>query len=140
VAETEPEYRASKSAPNLDPADLWKQVSAKIPPQKAFLRNAAAAAHVLGLDGRNLQLGFAPSDKSLMEIMGTAANRKFVETLLHEISKKDFAVKLTVDETVPKRAAPSASAEATADKPDTAFENSPLIQEAIEMFEGKIKT
>lgn len=145
VAETEPKYRASKSAPSLDPAELWKQASAKIPPQKAFLRNAVAAAHVLGLDGRNLQLGFAPSDKSLMEIMGTPANRKFVETLLHEISNKDLAIKLSIDEKIPARPVSSTSAPqsgATADKspPAKAFENSPLIQEAIEMFEGKIRT
>jgi DNA polymerase-3 subunit gamma/tau len=145
IAEAEPEYKTGKSASNLNPAELWKQVSAKIPPQKAFLRNAAAAAHVLGMDGRNLQLGFAPADKSLMEIMGTQANRKFVETLLHEISNKDLAIKLSVDETVPARPVSSASAlqsGAAADKPPPAkaFENSPLIQEAIEMFEGKIKT
>ncbi len=145
VAETEPEYRTSKSAPSLDPAELWKQASAKIPPQKAFLRNAVTAAHVLGLDGRNLQLGFAPSDKSLMEIMGTPANRKFVETLLHEISNKDLAIKLGIDEKLPARPVSSTSAPqsgATADKspPAKAFENSPLIQEAIEMFEGKIRT
>lgn len=140
VAESEPEYGAKRA--NLNPAELWKQVSAKIPPQKAFLRNAAAAAHVLGMDGRNLQLGFAPADKSLMEIMGTQANRKFVETLLHEISNKDFAIKLALDETVPARPVSPAFAESPADKPPPAaeFENNPLIQEAIEMFEGKIKS
>jgi DNA polymerase-3 subunit gamma/tau len=145
IAEAEPGYRTSKSASNLDPAELWKQVTAKIPPQKAFLRNAAAAAHVLRLDGRNLQLGFAPGDKSLMEIIGTQTNRKFVETLLHEISNQDFAIKLSVDEKVPARpvsptSAPQSGATADKSSPATTFEKSPLIQEAIEMFEGKIKT
>ncbi len=145
IAEAEPGYRTSKSAPNLDPAELWKRLTAKIPPQKAFLRNAAAAAHVLRLDGRNLQLGFAPGDESLMEIIGTQTNRKFVETLLHEISDHDFAIKLSVDEKVPARPVSSTSVPrsgTTADKssPATTFEKSPLIQEAIEMFEGKIKT
>jgi DNA polymerase-3 subunit gamma/tau len=145
VAEAEPGYRTNKSASNLDPTELWKQVTAKIPSQKAFLRNAAAAAHVVGMDGRNLQLGFAPENKSLMEIIGTQTNRKFVETLLHEISNQDFAIKLSVDEKVPARPVSSTSAPqsgATADKssPARTFEKSPLIQEAIEMFEGKIKT
>jgi DNA polymerase-3 subunit gamma/tau len=143
VAEAEPGYRTSKSASNLDPAELWKQVTAKIPPQKAFLRNAAAAAHVVRMDGRNLQLGFAPGDKSLMEIIGTQTNRKFVETLLHEISNQDFAIKVSVDEKVPARPVSSTSVPRSgtpADKPATTFEKSPLIQEAIEMFEGKIKT
>ena len=141
VAEAEPGYRTSKSAANLDPGELWKQVTAKIPPQKAFLRNAAAAAHALRLDGRNLQLGFAPADKSLMEIMGTPANRKFVETLLHEISNKDFAIKLSVDEKVPARPVSSSVPRGgTMATPARGLEENPLIQEAIEMFEGKIKT
>ncbi len=33
-----------------------------------------------------------------MDILGTPANRKFVETLLHEISEKDWTLKLTVSE------------------------------------------
>jgi DNA polymerase III subunit gamma/tau len=139
VAEAEPGYRTSKSASNLDPAELWQQVTARIPPQKAFLRNAAAAAHVLRLDGRNLQLGFGPEDKSLMEIVGTQTNRKFVETLLHEISNRDFAIKLSVDEKVPS-SIPRSGTTADAAPPAAEFKDNPLIQEAIEMFEGKIKT
>ena len=139
VAEAEPGYRTSKSASNLDPAELWQQVTARIPPQKAFLRNAAAAAHVLRLDGRNLQLGFGPGDKSLMEIVGTQTNRKFVETLLHEISNRDFAIKLSVDEKVPS-SIPRSGTTADAAPPAAEFKDNPLIQEAIEMFEGKIKT
>jgi len=139
VAEAEPGYRTSKSASNLDPAELWQQVTARIPPQKAFLRNAAAAAHVLRLDGRNLQLGFGPGDKSLMEIVGTQTNRKFVETLLHEISNRDFAIKLSVDEKVPS-SIPRSGTTADAAPPTAEFKDNPLIQEAIEMFEGKIKT
>jgi len=139
VAEAEPGYRTSKSASNLDPAELWQQVTARIPPQKAFLRNAAAAAHVLRLDGRNLQLGFGPGDKSLMEIVGTQTNRKFVETLLHEISNRDFAIKLSVDEKVPS-SIPRSGTTADAAPPPAEFKDNPLIQEAIEMFEGKIKT
>ena len=45
-----------------------------------------------------------------MEIMGTPANRKFVETLLHEISNKDLAMKLSIDEKVPAKPASSTSA------------------------------
>lgn len=141
IAEPEPKYGTKKPASNVDPTELWKQVSAKIPPQKAFLRNAGGAARVLGIDGRNLQLGFAPADKSLMEIMGTQANRKFIETLLHEITGKDLTIKLSVDETVSAEPASFASGKAAADKPPSAtFAENPLIQEAIEMFEGKIRS
>src|SRR4030095_15729194 len=45
VAETSP-----------DANELWQKILAKIPSQKAFVRNSAAAAHVLGIDGRNFQI------------------------------------------------------------------------------------
>ena len=77
---------------------IWQAVLAKIPAQKAFVRNSASAAHVLGIEGRNFKLGFAPGDKAAMDILGTQANRKFVETLLHEISGNDWTLKLSVNE------------------------------------------
>ena len=80
-------------------------VLAKIPAQKGFVRNSASAAHVLGIEGRNFKLGFAPGDKPMMDILGTQANRKFVETLLHEITGKDWTLKLTVNEELASRTA-----------------------------------
>ena len=144
VAEPELEYGTKKPVSNIDPAELWKQVTAKIPPQKGFLRNAAVAAHVIGVDGRNLQLGFAPRDKPLMEIIGTPANRKFVETSLHEITGKNLTTKLSIDESFSEMSVSSSGSESesAADKspPATTFPDNPLIQEAIEMFEGKIRS
>ena len=69
------------------------------------MRNSASAAHVLGIEGRNFKLGFAPGDKAAMDILGTPANRKFVETLLHEISEKDWTLKLTVSEELASKSA-----------------------------------
>src|SRR5207245_308261 len=84
IAESPSNYKAARPSADVDPAQVWEQLSAKIPPQKAFLRNSAAAAHVLGIEGRNFQLGFSPNEKAMMDILGTQANRKFLETLLHE--------------------------------------------------------
>jgi DNA polymerase-3 subunit gamma/tau len=83
VTESPPKYKAAEPSAEIDPLRVWEQLSAQIPPQKAFVRNSAAAAHVLGIDGRNFQIGFAPDDKAMMDILGTQANRKFLETLLH---------------------------------------------------------
>ena len=99
----------NKSAPRVaetspDANELWQKALVKIPAQKAFVRNSAAAAHVIGIEGRNFQLGFAPGDKAMMDILGTQANRKFLETLLHEITGMDWSVKLTVNEELPSRA------------------------------------
>jgi len=138
VAESPPQYAASKPAVDADPAEIWKQVSAKIPAQKGFLRNSAAAAHVLGVEGRNLLLGFPPGEKSLMEILGTQANRKFIETLLHEITGKDLTVKSSVDDTLPSKPASTRDVGTTTSSAAD-FKDDPLIQEALEMFKGEIK-
>jgi hypothetical protein len=90
-----------------DANDLWQKILTRIPAQKAFVRNSAAAAHVLGIDGRNFQLGFAPGDKAMMDILATQANRKFLEALLNEVTGTDWSVKLTVNEELPSRQAPA---------------------------------
>ena len=136
VAEASPEYAASRSATDANPVEMWKQLSAKIPTQKAFLRNAAAAAHPLGIEGRNLEVSFSPADKSLMEIMGTQANRKFVESLIHEVTGRDLTVKLSVKEGLPARLTEAKKA-ATNSPTKSDLKNDPLIQEAIEMFGGE---
>ena len=130
----------NKSAPRVaetppDANELWQKVLAKVPAQKAFVRNSAAAAHVLGIEGRNFQLGFAPGDKAMMDILGTQANRRFLETLLHEISGTDWSVKLSVKEELPSRQALPSE-----DSRSENFKEDPLIQEAIGLFNAQIKS
>ena len=138
VAEQPSQYSAPKPSSNIDPAKVWQEVCAKIPAQKAFLRNSAAAAHVLGTEGRNFLLGFAPDQKSMMDILATQTNRKFLETLLHEITGKDWTMKLSVKEELPsKQSSPSQTGKSS--RADD-FKDDPLIQEAIEMFKAEIKS
>jgi DNA polymerase-3 subunit gamma/tau len=130
----------NKSAPRVaetspDANELWQNVLAKVPAQKAFVRNSAAAAHVLGIEGRNFQLGFAPADKAMMDILGTQANRRFLETLLHEITGTDWSVKLSVKEELPSK--PELPSE---DSRSEKFKEDPLIQEAIGLFNAQIKS
>jgi DNA polymerase III subunit gamma/tau len=137
VAEQSPQYNAPESALDVDPARVWKQLSGKIPTQKAFLRNSAAAAHVLGTEGRNFLIGFAPDQRSMMDILGTQTNRKFLESLLHEITGKDWTMKLSVREELPsKQSSPSQTGKSSRAHD---FKDDPLIQEAIEMFKAEIK-
>ena len=100
--------RVEEKATTVDSEKIWQAVLAKIPAQKGFVRNSASAAHVLGVEGRNFKLGFAPGDKATMDILGTQANRKFVETLLHEITEKDWTLKLTVNEELASKSAVAA--------------------------------
>ena len=127
--------RVEEKATTADSEKIWQAVLARIPLQKGFVRNSASAAHVLGVEGRNFILGFAPGDKPMMEILGTAANRKFVETLLSEISEKDWTLKLTVSEEL---ASKSAITQKDSRSPD--FKDEPLIQEAIELFNAKVRS
>ena len=123
--------RVAETSPDAN--ELWQNVLAKVPAQKAFVRNSAVAAHVLGIEGRNFQLGFAPNDKAMMDILSTQANRKFLETLLHEITGNDWSVKLTVKEELPSR-----QAQASQDSRSENFKDDPLIQEAIGLFNAQI--
>jgi DNA polymerase-3 subunit gamma/tau len=125
-----------RSKPQTADADeLWQKVVAKIPAQKAFVRNSAAAAHVLGIDGRNFQLGFAAAERAMMDILATQSNRKFLESLLHEITGKDWSVKLSVDEGLSPKQTVVPEQSRSQD-----FKNDPLIQEAIELFNAQIKS
>ena len=71
----------------------------------------------------------------MMDILGTQANRKFVETLLHEITGKDWTLKLTVNEELASR-----TAAVPEDSPSQDFKDEPLIQEAIELFNARVRT
>jgi DNA polymerase-3 subunit gamma/tau len=126
--------RVEEKAATVDSEKIWQAVLAKIPAQKGFVRNSASAAHVLGVEGRNFKLGFAPGDKAAMDILGTQANRKFVETLLHEIIGNDWTLKLTVNEELASR-----SAVAQEGSPSHDFKDEPLIQEAIELFNARVR-
>jgi DNA polymerase III subunit gamma/tau len=125
--------RVEEKAATVDSEKIWQAVLAKIPAQKGFVRNSASAAYVLGVEGRNFKLGFAPNDKAAMDILGTQANRKFVETLLHEITGKDWTLKLTVNEELASKSTAVAQ-----DSPND-FKDEPLIQEAIELFNAKVR-
>ena len=127
------EARVEEKAPTVDSEKIWQAVLAKIPAQKGFVRNSASAAHVLGLEGRNFKLGFPPGEKAAMDILGTQANRKFVEMLLHEISGKDWTLKLRMNEELASRTAVAAGESGSHD-----FKNEPLIQEAIELFNARV--
>jgi DNA polymerase III subunit gamma/tau len=126
--------RVEEKPPPVDPEKIWQQVLAKIPAQKAFVRNSVLAAHVLGIEGRNFKLGFATADKAAMSFLGRQANREFVETLLHEITGKDWTLKLTLDEELASRNAVVAEHSRPHD-----FKDEPLIQEAIELFNARVR-
>ena len=112
---------------------IWESVYSKIPATKAFVRNSAVAAHVLPSEGRHFVLGFSPAQKSPMDILGTATNRKLIETLLREVSGRDWTLKLIVRENLPSKGEPTISSGSEN------YEEDPLIREALEIFKGEVR-
>jgi DNA polymerase-3 subunit gamma/tau len=126
--------RIAESPDNDDDVErIWERAFSKIPTQKAFVRNSAAAARVLPSEGRHFVLGFSPDQKSPMDILGTATNRKLIETLLREVSGKDWTLKLTGRENLPSKLQPSD------ETPSESYTDDPLIREALEIFKGEVK-
>jgi len=121
----------------LDADELWQKVVAKIP-TKGFLRTLSEAIRPIGIDGRNFLLGHSPDDKSKIESLASANNRRRLETLLREASGRDWSVKFVAKEGIlPQKAFGDLSGEV---KSAELFKDDPLIQEAIEIFKAQIKS
>ncbi|PYI90079.1 MAG: DNA polymerase III subunit gamma/tau, partial [Verrucomicrobia bacterium] len=88
----------------------------------------------MGIEGRNFVLGFAPEQKSLIETVGTANNRKFLESLMAKVTGKELSAKLMIKEGLPPKD-PKAQVENSANR--RRAEASPIVREALEMFKGE---
>jgi DNA polymerase III subunit gamma/tau len=110
----------------VDPEKIWEQVRAKIP-GRGFLRTLTDSLAVIGAEGRNFLLGYLPDEKSAIETLATVSNRKQLENLLKEVSGRDWTVKINANE----------GAKKAAKKPDNA---KPILEEALEMFKGELKS
>ena len=70
-----------------------------------------------------------------IETLASANNRRQLETLLKEASHRDLTVKFVAKEGLTIKNAPEQSSK-RADE----FKDDPLIQEALQIFKGEIKT
>jgi DNA polymerase-3 subunit gamma/tau len=136
---SDPVY-SSKSAPRvaeteLDANELWQKILSKIP-QKGFLRTLTESVAPIGIDGRNFLLGHPPDEKLAIEAIASPNNRRQLEALLKETSGRDWSVKFVAKEGMELRQAADLEPMKTAES----FKDDPLIQEALEMFKGEIKT
>ena len=134
AASTAPRVAESPPATNavVDPEKIWREVCAKIP-QKGFLRTLSESVSPIGIDGRYFQLAYPPAEKSAIETLASANNRRQLETLLKEASSRDWTVKFIAKEGL--KSAPQRTSKC-ADE----FKDDPLIQEALQIFKGEIKS
>ncbi|MBX6326803.1 MAG: hypothetical protein IRY93_12300, partial [Chthoniobacterales bacterium] len=124
--------RAEERPATPDPAELWRQVLAKIP-QKSFLSTLTALLYPSGTEGRNFVLAHLPNDRTKIETLATANNRRQLEALLKEASGCDWSLKFVAREGI----APVGDIART--NPGESFQDDPVIQEAIELFNAKVR-
>ena len=124
----------AKNAPvtSVDAKDLWREIIAKIP-AKGFLRTLSESVAPIAIEGRNFQLGYPPNQRTAIETLASPSNRKQLEALLSEATGRDWTVNFVAKEGIefPK---------VRESKSTGTFEGDPLIQEALEMFKGKIRS
>jgi DNA polymerase III subunit gamma/tau len=116
----------------VDPGKIWEQLLTKIP-ARSFLRTLSESVAPIGIEGRNFQLGYPPNQKAAIETLASTSNRKQLETLLQEASGRDWTVKFIAREGIQLQ-------KAKEPKSTEAFKDDPLIQEALEIFKGKIRS
>jgi DNA polymerase-3 subunit gamma/tau len=129
AADTAAATAEKSAAPNadVDPAQTWQDVLAKIP-KRGFLRTLVDSLGVVGADGRNFTVGYPPDEKSSIETLATTANRKQLENLLKDVSGRDWTLKLVAKEGL------------TRPKKSDDYKEGAIVQEALQMFKGEIKT
>jgi DNA polymerase-3 subunit gamma/tau len=135
VAEKLPTDKAPSEPPrSIDAVNVWSAVCAKVPPQ-GFLRHLVDSLGVIGVEGRNFVLGYPPDQKSSIETLVNPSSRRQLEHLFKEISGQEWTLKLQAQEGLETKKTATA-----ADNRKSAYEDDPLIQEALEMFKGEIKS
>jgi DNA polymerase III subunit gamma/tau len=109
----------------IDPQTVWKEACAKVP-ARGFLRTLVDSLTAIEIDGRTFVVGYPAEEKSKIETLATMANRKQLENLLKEASGREWTLKLEPEK---KAAAPKKTKEPP-----------PIVREALEMFQGELKS
>jgi len=141
-----PAPAAPAAASSVDMTAVWPKVVRLAYTRRPLIKTWIALARLLGTEGPNVLLGFAPDQKTVMESLSRPANSSFLEALLKELTGTDWTVKLSIVEGLPSPPSPEeteAETEPGRPKPNDSlntFKDDPLIKEALEIFKGKIKS
>jgi DNA polymerase III subunit gamma/tau len=134
------------AAAPTDMAAIWPEAVRLASSRRPLIKTWIDSARLLGTEGCNVLFGFAPDQKTVMESLARPANRTFLEALLRELTGTDWTVKLSLVEGLPPNPPPDKTPSETEPakfKPNDSlesFKNDPLIQEALEIFKGEIKS
>src|SRR5262245_7767919 len=109
--------RVEEKNATVEPQKLWERVLTKIP-AKGFLRTLSDVVRPIGCDGRNFLLGHSPENKTIN--LASPNYRRQLETLLREVSGRDWSVKFVAKDDIPLSSAAKTTESAES------FENDPL--------------
>jgi DNA polymerase-3 subunit gamma/tau len=134
---TDPGYSAPPTP--IDPIDAWAKTVEKVRATRRLIAGWVEAGTALGVEGRFLLVGFPPEQKAAMESLSIPKTRDYIDAILKEVSGQDWKIKFVLREGLPVNAPVE---NAAPKKPETqaTFKDDPLIREALEIFQGEIKT
>ena len=129
----------SKEQPPMDPKEAWAKTVEKVRATRRLIAGWVEAGTALGVEGRFLVVGFPPEQKAAMESLSIAKTRDYIDAILKEMSGQDWKIKFVLKEGLPVNAPVETAAPK---KPETqaTFKDDPMIREALEIFQGEIKT
>jgi DNA polymerase-3 subunit gamma/tau len=126
---------------SLNVDEIWHRLAEKVPAQKRFLKTLIDSTRGIGTEGRTFLIGYPPEQKSMIETLATDNNRRFLESLLKEISGNDWKVKFVMKEGLPNAPVVNEPPPQTKKQSQAeTFKDDPLIKEALEIFKGEIKS
>jgi DNA polymerase-3 subunit gamma/tau len=157
-----PQPEPAPAAPILDGQKIWRDLIAQIRSARPLITSYLLLGRVLSSEGGTLRVGFAPSQKMAFESLQKATQRKFLEGLLAKLAGVPVDLRLELqdreEELPPAAEIPAAaangsngnpgsagnhappSAHGAAEDPVESFKNDPLIQKALKIFEGEIRS
>ena len=153
---------ASAPAAALDGQKIWGELIREIKSQRPLINAWVQAGRLLGLEGDQLRVGFPPEQKMFVESLGKPNNRKLLETILGKLAGRPLGLKLELLDPVEGEPAangqhlpanlhgdngsesalahPKKGSDALPLDPTESFKNDPLIQKALKIFEGEIRS
>lgn len=143
-APTPPE--ATPAPAEVDGPRVWGELIAEIRSQRPLITAWVQSGRLLSAEGSVFRVAFATGQKMVVESLGKANNRKFLEGLLSKLAGQNITLKLEMTDDLPEAPAPSVparreTAPATGrEDPIESFKNDPKIKEALQLFEGEIRS
>jgi DNA polymerase-3 subunit gamma/tau len=167
IEETAPIAPAQPPAKlDLDGEKIWRALIEEIRTQRPLITTWVQSGHLLSAQAGTLRVGFPASQRMVVESLGKPNNRKLLETLLTKLAGTPVTLQLELqdreEEPPPPLPPPrgggaprsggtnerpvngsgptsDARQEPAADPADV-FKNDPLIQKALKIFEGEIRS